>query len=270
MSRLGQLVLACAFGITNNEGTAGYTGALGWWWIDGKLPVVFATTPKATGTTTPTGSFALTTTTTSWTANFTPTSRSPHWPPPGTRTQFPRPDLDPDGRPAITSNPASQSVVSSTPVTFSVTATRSSAAAYYWLVNGSLDPARPHHYSVPSASVSGTIKSSSQLVWRGEQHGGESHRHSARLLPASSRRHRAGFTNAFMIRSRFRHASGTTPLSYQWWQVTGSGATQVNNGGDYSGAGRDPDHQRLLHADAATTMWWSATARGRRPIWSPR
>jgi hypothetical protein len=240
----GNWVLACAFGLTNNEGTPGYAGCFGlvvdW---TGNYPVVFATTTEGYGGQTDSNRLVRIDDNYNFTdgqfhTNINVTTLATAWSP---ELVFRGLAWTPDGRPAITSNPASQSVVSGTPAAFSVTATRSSAATYYWLVNGSLDPSQTGAtYSVPSASVSGTY----QVVVSNSFGAVLSTVANLTVTPGPvaprlvSPVPALAFTNAVYDTITIPvTASGTTPLNYQWWQVTGSGATPLTSAGDFSGAG---------------------------------
>jgi hypothetical protein len=240
----GSWVLACAFGITNNEGTAGYTGCFGlvvdW---TGSYPVVFATTTEGYGGQTDSNRLVRIDDNYNFTdgqfhTNINVTTLATAW---SQELVFRGLAWTPDGRPAITSEPANQSVVSGAPAVFNVTATRSSAAAYYWLVNGTVDPSQTGATcSVPAALVSGTYQvivsnsfgAVSSTVANLTVTPGPVAPSLVSPIPALA------FTNAVYDTILIPvTAAGTTPLSYQWWQVTGLGATQVLNGGDFSGAG---------------------------------
>jgi hypothetical protein len=240
----GNWVLACGFGFTNNEGTAGYAGCFGlvvdW---TGSYPVVFATTTEGAGGQTDANRLIRIDDNYNFTdgqfhTNINVTTLATAW---SQELAFRGLAWTPDARPAITSNPASQSVVSGTPAAFSVTATRSSAAAYYWLVNGALDPSQTGAtYSVSSASVSGTY----QVVVSNSFGAVTSTVANLTVTPGPvapslvSPVTALAFTNAVYDTITIPvTVAGTTPLSYQWWQVTGAGATHLINGGDFSGAG---------------------------------
>ena len=237
----GNWVLACAFGITNNEGTAGYTGCFGlvvdW---TGNYPVVFATTTEGYGGQTDSNRLVRIDDNYNFTdgqlhTNISVTTLATAW---SQQLNFRGLAWTPDGRAAITSQPASQSVVAGTPVNFSVAATSSSAAAYYWLVNGTVDPSQTSAtYSVPAAAVSGTY----QVIVSNSFGAVLSTVANLTVTPGTvapalvAPVPALAFTNAVYDTITIPvTASGTTPLSYQWWQVTGAGATRLSDSGDFT------------------------------------
>jgi hypothetical protein len=246
----GNWTLACAFGITNNTSTgplsfpASYTGCFGlvvdW---SGTYPVVFATTTEGNG------GYAnenrlirlddnynftdgqlhtnvnVATLATAWSANVAFLGLS--W--------------VPDRRPVITSEPASQSGVTGTPVTFTVAATTNFANSYFWYVNGTLDGSQTAAtYSLPSA----TVNSAYQVVVSNQFGAVTSTVASLTVTAGPAAPHLTSpvpslnLTNAVDdIISLPVAASGTTPLNYQWWFSASAGSTiQLSDGGDYTGS----------------------------------
>jgi hypothetical protein len=245
----GNWTLACAFGITNNTSgsvtsfPASYTGCFGlvvdW---SGSYPVVFATTTEGTGGYTHanrliriddnynftdgnlhTNDITATTLATGWSANIV--FRGLAW--------------TPDRRPVITSNPASQSVVSGTPVTFTVAATTNSPNTYRWLVNGVVDPSQnTANYNVASASAGGNYQ-----VIVSNQFGAVTSlvatltvtlgRTAPSLVSPVPPLH---LTNALYDTITLPViVSGTTPFNYRWWQGTALGMTPLSDSGDFTG-----------------------------------
>jgi hypothetical protein len=246
----GNWTLACAFGITNNTSgsvtsfPASYTGCFGlvvdW---SGSYPVLFATTTEGAGGFANanrviriddnynftdgklhTNDISVTTLATGWSANIA--FRGLAW--------------TPDRRPVITGNPASQSVVAGTPVTFSVGATTNFGNTYQWYVNGALDSSQTTtNYAVPFASVSGGY----QVVVTNQFGAVTSAVATLTVTPLPAAPTLTSPVPALNLTNVLYDTitipvttSGTTPLSYQWWQDTTQGATLLSDGGDFSGA----------------------------------
>ena len=248
----GNWQLACAFGILNNTSTGApifpgsYTGCFGlvadW---SGSYPVVFATTTEGTGGFANSNrlirlddnynytdgqlhtNVSVTTLATGWSANIA--FRGLAW--------------TPDRRPVITSNPASQSVVTGAPVTFTVGATANFTNTYEWLVNGAQDPSQTNaSYGVPSASPGDTGNTYQVIV--ANSYGAVTSTvatltvTSGTTAPSlTSPVPALNLTNAVYDTITIPvTASGTTPLSYKWYQSTSPGtATQLSDSGDFTG-----------------------------------
>jgi len=245
----GNWTLACAFGITNNTSTgplsfpSSYTGCFGlvvdW---SGSYPVVYATTTEGAGGFANsnrliriddnnnwtdgllhTNGYSLTNLATGWSANVA--FRGLAW--------------VPDRRPVITTEPASQSVTTGTPVSFSVAATANFANTYEWLVNGIQDPTQTTAtYSVPAALINATYQVIVSNLY------GASTSTVANLTVTVSPTSPSltspvpalNLTNAVYDTITIPvTASGTTPLSYQWYEVTSGGSTQLSDSGDFTG-----------------------------------
>ncbi len=241
----GNWQLACAFGITNNTGT-GNTGCFGlvvdW---TGNYPVVFATTTEGAGGAANSNRVIRIDDNYNFTDgqmhNITPTTLATAWQAGTNNVVFRGLAWTPDGRSTITINPASQSVVTGTSVNFNVVVSAAYPNTYYWLVNGTLDPSQTTStYSVPSALVNGTyqviVSNSFGAVTSSVANltvtSGSVAPSLVSPVPALN------LTNAvddtITIPVTF---SGTTPISYQWWQVTGSGSTLLANSGDFANTG---------------------------------
>ena len=240
----GNWTLACAFGITNNTSgsvtsfPASYTGCFGlvvdW---TGSYPVVFATTTEGTGGYTHANrlirlddnynftdgnlhtNITVTTLATGWSGNIV--FRGLAW--------------TPDRRPVITSNPPSKSVVNGAAVKFTVGATTLFPNTYKWLVNGVLDPSQTTtNYNVASAAAGGTF----QVIVTNQFGAVASAVATLTVTPGLTAPNLLSpvpplnLTNAlYDTISLPVTASGTTPLSYQWWH----GATQLSDSGDFTG-----------------------------------
>lgn len=245
----GNWKLACAFAFTNNTSSGplsfpvSYTGCFGlevdW---SGAYPIVFATTTEGNGNVANRNRLIrldddfdftdgqlhtnvnFTTLATAWSQNI------------GFRGLAWAPDL----RPAITTQPSSQSVVSSTPASFTVSTTARFTNSYFWYLNGVLDAAQTNAtYSVASASANGAY----QVVVSNQFGAVTSAVANLTVTPGltaptlSSPIPALTLTNAINDRISIPvAASGTTPLNFQWWFKSGSGtAVQLSDGGDYSG-----------------------------------
>jgi|GEM_PF-4665655 hypothetical protein len=240
----GNWVLACAFGITNNTSPgvtsfpASYTGCFGlvvdW---TGSYPVVFATTTEGNGGYANANRLIrldddynftdgqlhtnvnVTTLATGWSQNIA--FRGLAW--------------TPDLAPVITANPASQSVVSGKPVTFTVAATAKYPDTYEWLVNGSPDLSQTtSNYNVASASADGAYQVIVSNAYGAVTSAVASLTVTLSQAPpvVTSPVPALNLTNAVFDSITIPvTASGTTPLSYQWWQ----GATRLSDSGDFSG-----------------------------------
>ena len=142
--------------------------------------------------------------------------------------------VNPDPAPAITSQPASQSIVAGQTATFSVTATGTAPLSYQWQKNGiAISGATSSTYTTPAETTSdngaqfavvvsnsaGTVTSNSAVLTVNP----------APVAPSISTQPAsqtivAGQTATFSVT-----ASGTAPLSYQWQKngVAISGATSA-------------------------------------------
>jgi hypothetical protein len=246
----GNWTLACAFAFTNNTSTgplsfpASYTGCLGlvvdW---SGAYPVVFATTTEGNGGYANENRLIRLGDNFNFTdgqlhTNVSSTTLATAW---SQNVVFLGLAWAPDRRPAITSQPASQSVVSGASATFTIAATSSFSNTYSWYVNGVLDGSQTATtYSVASASANGAYQ-----VVISNQFGADTSTVATLTVSAGvtgpgliSPNPALNLTNAVddMISIPVA-ASGTTPLNYQWWFSASPGSTtQLSDGGDYSGS----------------------------------
>jgi hypothetical protein len=244
----GNWQVACAFAFTNQFDLAppslsnypvGYSGAFGlvvdW---SGANPVVYATTTEELG------SFINSNRLIRLNDNYNYTDGQVHdvsadivtlataW---STNVVFRGLAWAPDRRPQITSNPASQSVVTGTSVNFTVVTTANLANSYEWLINGVQDPSQTTpSYNVPSASADGTyqvIVSNSfgavtSTVATLTVTSGSTAPVLTSPVPALNLTNAVYDTVTLPVT-----ASGTTPLSYAWYQ----GANLLSDGGDFTG-----------------------------------
>ncbi len=141
--------------------------------------------------------------------------------------------------PVISTEPASESVASGNPAAFSVVASAYFPNSYQWLVDGAQDNSQTNAtYNVASATVDATYQ-----VIVSNQFGAVTSTVANLTVTASpvapsltSPVPALNLTNAVNDTITIPvTASGTTPLSYQWWYNNGSGPTQLTDSGDYSG-----------------------------------
>jgi hypothetical protein len=249
----GNWSLACNFALTNNTSTGApiypgsYTGCFGlavdW---SGANPVVFATTTEGRG------GYANSNRLVRLDDNFNFTDGQVHdvsadvvtlatgW---SGNIAFRGLAWTPNLSPAITSNPANQSVVAGTPASFTVTATAVYANTYQWLVNGAQDASQTTATYTVSSPTLGQSGNTYQVIVS-NTYGAVTSTVAALTVTASavapslvSPVPPLQVTNAiFDTVTLPLTASGTTPLSYSWYQSASPGSTsQLNDTGDFSG-----------------------------------
>ncbi len=246
----GQWSLACVFAITNNtipvqtSYPADYTGTFGlvvdW---TGNNPIVYATTQEGingyansnrvvsindsynfSDGLVHSNDITVTTVVAAWSTNLT----------------FHGLSWTPDRRPVITTNPASQSVLTGAPVTFTVAATTNFANTYSWYTNGTLDPSQTTTNSTLASATAGA----SYYVVVANQFGSVTS--TTAILTVNSALTAPGLTSpvpALNVTNAVYDtitlpvtASGTTPMTYQWLQYTSVGGfVPLSDGGDFSG-----------------------------------
>ena len=147
----------------------------------------------------------------------------------------------PNRGPMITTNPASQSVVASTPVSFTVGVNPDfTNTTYEWFVNGTEDSSQTNAtYSVASASASGAYQvvvsnsygATTSLVANLTVTSGATAPSLTSPVPALN------LVNAVFDPIKIPvTASGTTPLTYAWYFSPSAGViTHLSDGGDFSG-----------------------------------
>ncbi|MGP8200266.1 MAG: immunoglobulin domain-containing protein [Limisphaerales bacterium] len=249
----GNWTLACSFAMTNNTSTGtpvypgSYTGCFGlvvdW---SGANPVVFATTTEGNGGYANSNrlvrinddynftdgqvhdvSADLVTLATGWSGNIA--FRGLAW--------------TPNLAPAITSNPASQSVVAHTPVTFTVGATAIHANTYEWFVNGVLDASQTTASYPVSSPPLGDSGSTYQVIVSNTYGAVTSLVANLTVTSSATSPSITSPVPALRVTNAVYDtitipvtASGTTPLNYQWYQSTSPGSsTQLSDSGDFTG-----------------------------------
>jgi hypothetical protein len=146
----------------------------------------------------------------------------------------------PNRAPVITTNPASQSVVLGTPVSFTVGVTPDlTNTTYEWFVNGLQDPTMTNStYSVAAALLNGNYQ-----VIVSNSYGSATSLVATLTVTASavapvltSPVPPLNLSNAVYDPITIPvTASGTTPLSYSWYFANGSAIINLSDGGDYYG-----------------------------------
>ena len=250
----GNCILACSFAMTNNTSTGtliypgSYTGCFGlavdW---SGANPVVFATTTEGAG------GFANSNRLVRINDNFNFTDGQVHdvsadvvtlatgW---SANVVFRGLAWTPNLAPAITSNPASQSVVAGTSATFTVTATSTYGNTYGWYLSNTQDFSQTTSpYTIPSATL-GYNGATLRVVVSNPYGAVTSTVANLTVTSAATSPSVTSPVPALRVTNAVYDtvtipvtASGTSPLSYQWYQSTSPGSTTLLGvGGDFTGS----------------------------------